>query len=91
MDDVDVQLVHLDPDWPVRHTGHSRASRLHRGCRGRRICGLTDEPRGRPQDLFPIKAAPLGLTCRLYSGREGMGGSPTVVDLVAALKRRSPS
>ena len=37
------------------------------------------------EDLFPEPGAPVGLACRLYRTPEGLRGSPTVSQLVAAL------
>ncbi|MPZ70654.1 MAG: thioredoxin family protein [Actinobacteria bacterium] len=40
-------------------------------------------------DPFAIHGAPTGLSCRVYRTDAGMEGSPSVDQLVAALKERS--
>lgn len=40
------------------------------------------------QDLFQSSAAP-ALTCRVYTGRAGLAGLPSLEDLQAALRARS--
>jgi hypothetical protein len=41
------------------------------------------------EDPFPSAPEEFGLTCRVYSTADGPAGSPTVEQLVAAIRRKS--
>src|SRR5215210_849528 len=97
MGDVDVRVVHLEgcPSWRTAEQrlvqALTRIGRSDTPVALVQVDSIADAAAagfaGSPtilvdgQDLFPIAAAPVGLTCRLYPGRDGMGGSPTVEDL----------
>ncbi len=97
-----VQLLYFDgcPSWQVADARLREALQtLGRPAEVEKVLVATPEEaehwnfRGSPsvlvdgEDPFPQSRTPVGLTCRLYPTPEGLGGSPTVDQLVDVLSR----
>lgn len=98
---MDLRLLYFDgcPNWKVTEERLQKALRI---ARIQAEVTLVDVPsaeeaerlafRGSPTvlvdggDPFADESAPVGLSCRVFPTPEGLRGSPTVEQLVAALK-----
>ena len=98
-----VQLLYFDecPNWQVADARLREAvAAVGRATEVERVLVTTTEEaeawgfHGSPsvlvdgQDPFAEPGAPVGLSCRLYRTPAGVGGSPTVEQLVEVLTRR---
>ncbi len=99
---MDLTLLYFDdcPNWHVLDARLGEALRAVAGDAAtiRRLQVTTDEQaqelafRGSPTllidgvDAFAEPDAPVGLSCRVYRTDEGISGSPTVAQLVDALR-----
>ena len=97
-----VQLLYFDgcPNWQVAEARLREAlEAVGRPVEVEKILVSTPEEaqergfRGSPsvlvdgEDPFAQPGAPVGLSCRLYRTPDGVGGSPTVAQLVEVLSR----